>query len=96
MMEMPQIQQCEVEKCSYNQNQECHALAITVGHGSRPMCDTFWQAEMKGGDPSQNGRVGACRTVDCMFNQSLECQADNGISVGSMGDDADCLTFRAG
>jgi len=93
-MQMPEIKQCEVETCAYNHGSECHALAITVGHASSPMCDTYWDASMKGGDPQKSGHVGACHMANCMFNQSLECQADNGISVGLKSDEVDCLTFK--
>lgn len=93
-MQMPEIKQCNVEKCAYNRMGECHALAITVGHASSPMCDTFWETGTKGGDPEQKGHVGACHMSNCMFNESLECQAGDGVSVGMNGSEPDCMTFQ--
>ena len=95
-MEMPHIQTCDVEECAYNRHRECHALAITVGGPEgEPLCDTFWtkQKNMKGGDPTQMGHVGACHMAGCMYNDRLECVAD-GITVAHKGDKPDCLTFN--
>ncbi len=93
-MQMPKIIECEATECAYNQNRQCHALAITVGDGARPQCDTFWRASNKGGDLNIIGGVGACRAVACRFNQSLECTA-SGIKVGHAGQEIDCLTFQS-
>ena len=49
-MEMPKVRKCEVADCAYNMDSTCHAMAITVGDGMRPRCDTFCQSVMKGGD----------------------------------------------
>jgi hypothetical protein len=92
-MEMPQILACDATECAYNQNQKCHALAITVGDGDRAQCDTFWKAASKGGILSIIGGVGACRATNCRFNQDLECSARS-INVGHQGTEVDCLTFR--
>jgi hypothetical protein len=92
-MEMPKILECDAMECAYNQNRQCHALAITVGDEVHPHCDTFWKAANKGGDLNVIGGVGACRTVACRFNQDLECTA-SGIRVGRAGEAVDCLTFE--
>lgn len=91
-MNMPRISRCEVTECSYNRDNQCHALAITVGDASCPMCDTFIQAGSSGGGLSVIGGVGACKTSTCKHNQSLECTADS-INVGMHSRHADCKTF---
>ena len=93
-MEMAKILKCEVSDCSYNVEQICHALAITVGDGVHPRCDTFFRSGVKGGDMSCIGGVGACRVSSCTYNNSLECRALE-ICVGYQGDEVDCLTFKA-
>lgn len=98
-MDMPVIQECRVEVCSYNRDRACHALAITVGDTTRTVlharCDTFVEATFKGGESSVTGRVGACKMSDCRHNSDLECQAP-GIVVGYRQDEATCLTYAPG
>ncbi len=89
---MPRIQECNVANCSYNKNNECHALAIMVGSGGHPMCDTFTKLNKKGGAADVSGSVGACREDDCKYNELLECTANN-IRIGMHSDHADCRTF---
>ena len=91
-MKMPKISDCQVVDCSYNKAKKCHALAITVGDGQCPMCDTFAKLGKKGGDPEVTGGVGACRAQDCKHNKSLECSA-NSIHVALHSGHADCTTF---
>lgn len=91
---MPKILDCMVVDCSYNRNKECHAMAITVGSGGHPLCDTFIKASQKGGVMDMMGSVGACREAGCKFNQALECSA-SGIHVGRHADHADCSTFAS-
>jgi uncharacterized protein DUF1540 len=91
---MPKILDCMVMDCSYNKNKECHAMAITVGSGGHPMCDTFVKLSQKGGVMDMMGGVGACREAGCKFNQALECSA-SGIHVGRHADHADCSTFTS-
>jgi len=94
-MQMPNVKKCDVSECAYNKNDQCHALAITVGDETHPQCDTFCFSQSKGGDPAGMAGVGACKVSSCAFNQSLECQA-KGIDVGYNEDKIDCLTFKAG
>ncbi len=94
-MEMVKIINCSVSECAYNQNDTCHAMAITVGGGPDHRCDTFFSAAAMGGFPETTGGVGACRTAACMYNQNLECSA-SGIRVGREGEEIDCLTFAEG
>lgn len=92
-MDMSKIARCSVEQCSYNRDQQCHALAITVGDNDDPKCDTFLPAGTKGGDESATGKVGACKVRVCRFNESLSCNAGQ-IEVGTRQNVAYCLTFE--
>jgi len=92
-MKMPNIKKCDVAKCCYNSDGNCHALAITVGDADNPRCDTFTTScSSKAGDKRSIGKVGACKVSICEHNKNLECSAA-GINVGRGKDDADCLTF---
>ncbi len=91
-MDMPVINECQVESCAYNRDRTCNALAITVGDARLAHCDTYFTAPAKGGDPSTSGRVGACKMSDCRHNTQFECQAP-GIEVGPQHDAAECLTY---
>ncbi len=90
------VERCEISQCAYNLNNQCHALAITVGgDASHPQCDTFFGSSEKGGLKSKVARVGACKVSACMFNKSLECSSPD-IMVGYKQDEVDCLTFLPG
>jgi hypothetical protein len=91
-MKMPKISNCNMAACSYNKEDQCHAIAITVGDMKMPKCDTFLAAQHKGGDPGSVGSVGACKDEECNFNQMFECTAEN-INVGMHQDHAECDTF---
>jgi hypothetical protein len=91
-MTMPKIADCKVAECSYNKNKQCHTLAITVGDGNCPKCDTFTKLGKKGGDPEMIAGVGSCRADNCKYNRSLECTAAS-IHVGMHSGHADCTTF---
>lgn len=95
MKEMAKITKCDVTDCSYNKNNQCHTLAITVGgpEDPTPCCDTYIHSSQKGGIPDVQGGVGACKVENCNFNQSLECSAP-GVQVGMQGSNPDCLTFK--
>ena len=91
---MPKVTECDVTQCAYNQQKKCHALAITIGDGSHPHCDTYCQTtSMKGGDLAAMAGVGACKTIECSHNDHLECRAPS-IRVGHLIDDIDCQTFK--
>ena len=94
-MQMPKITECQVTQCSYNQNRQCHTMAITVGgpEDQCACCDTYFDAGQKGGIPDLTGSVGACKANSCEFNRSFECSAP-GIQVGMHSGHADCTTFR--
>ena len=92
---MPSISECEVKDCAYNENRQCHAIAINVGSaGHCPQCDTFFQVSKKGGNRSVIGGVGACKQDDCKFNKQFECTA-SAVSVKLHGGHPDCATFQA-
>lgn len=93
-MEMPEVKECKMQDCAYNMDMACHALAITVGAETHPVCDTFVRASEKGGAEDSRGRVGACKVSTCKWNSKLECSAP-GIAVDlHQQDDADCMTFQ--
>ena len=93
-MEMAKVMKCEVSGCVYNMDNLCHTMAITIGHGNNPACDTFMQSESKAGDGASLAGVGACKVSNCKYNSKLECQAP-GITVGYCEKEPDCLTFSA-
>ena len=92
-MEMPKVAKCEVDDCAYNVDDVCHAMAITIGDGTRPRCDTFCRSMTKGGDAGCIAGVGACKVSACMYNANLECQSPE-VNVGYNEDEPDCLTFK--
>ncbi len=92
--QLPDILDCGATVCAYNQKNQCHAFAITVGDGDHPMCDTGIISDRKGGLPSMTGKVGACKVEHCQFNTAFECSAP-GIHVGLHTGHADCSTFKA-
>ena len=94
MMKMPKVQQCEASECAYNNQNACHALAITVGDGTHPRCDTFCESSKHGGDDGSTGQVGACKVDICKFNQALECSAPSITVKHHDGNCADCSTFQ--
>ena len=95
-MNIPHVQTCDMTDCAYNRHRQCHAIAITVGDSKAALCDTFWarsNGNVKAGDPTQMGHVGACRVEACMYNDRLQCGA-RGITVGQKSDEVRCLTFN--
>jgi hypothetical protein len=90
------VEKCEVSQCAYNIDDQCHAIAITVGgDGAHPQCDTFCVYVEKGGETNKIARVGACKVASYTFNKRLECNSVD-IMVGYKGDEIDCLTFLPG
>lgn len=87
------VRDCNATECAYNMKNKCHAIAITVGGESGPICDTSMKAAKKGGVPEMKARVGACRVENCQFNKSLECIA-KGIRVKMHTIHAECTTFK--
>lgn len=67
------VKTCEVVCCSFNNHNSCHALAVTIGDGIHPKCDTFVQEGSDGGRETST-RVGACKVASCFHNKKLICQ----------------------
>ena len=91
---MPKVIDCNAAVCAYNKENQCHALAITIGDGVHPNCDTGIITDKKGGVPNMTGKVGACKVDGCQFNTSFECAASEGIHITLCSDHAECGTFR--
>jgi hypothetical protein len=95
---IPAIANCNVENCAYNKLNKCHALAVTIGDGGNPRCDTSLISVKKGGIFEITGGVGACKVESCQYNDSLECSAKS-ISVWANVDEAAenalCSTYQA-
>lgn len=91
-VELPVVRECLVSQCAYNDERVCHALAITVGDGIHPACDTFLPSGEHVHDRSRVAGVGACKVSACRYNHELSCTADD-IGVGYHGSHADCMTF---
>jgi len=92
-MEMSEVTKCFVEDCAYNTDNCCHTIAITVGDGSNPQCDTFCQSSIPGGKAGCVAGIGACKVSVCKFNANLECTA-SGVSIGYKDNEPDCLSFQ--
>ncbi len=90
---MPKITLCQVHECAYNEEDACHAFAITVG-GAEPICDTsFVTGSRHGGRDGITAGVGACKSYDCTYNEELTCSAQE-IAVKVFGGTAKCDTFK--
>lgn len=92
------VKGCTARDCAYNANDSCHALAITVGEGADPICDTFLFSRLHGGMDGVSTGVGACKVSQCRHNAALECMA-GAIRVGLESihpekQHADCMTFE--
>ena len=93
-IKMPEVRNCAQTACAYNKGSGCHARAITVGGGKQEhVCDTMVVSEDHTLREDTAG-VGACRAVDCVFNEDWECVSD-GINVSAAGGQAECLTYKA-
>jgi hypothetical protein len=90
-IEMAPVSKCYASQCAYNQNNSCHAKAITVGDGLQPECDTFLSSQTHTQEKTRIAGVGACKIISCKFNSDFDCSADKikiGMlrSIGSMPD----------
>ncbi len=91
LLNLSGVAECSAGECAYNSNQSCHAIAITVGDGDLPMCDTFFTAQEHSADKGHAG-VGACKVSVCQYNRDLECSAGR-ILVGKMENRVRCMTY---
>ena len=80
---------CGAEECAYNESQECHAPAVSIG-SDHAMCDTFTETAMP--QDKAMPAVAACHIGECKFNQDMACEA-SGINLSSHERHADCGTF---
>ena len=92
--EMPVVSKCDIKECGYNVNNSCHAKAITIGDGSNPGCDTFFETSSPNRETKRIAGVGACKVSDCHYNQDYECTAES-VSVGIANGKINCLTFAS-
>ena len=92
MKTMPKILACTVTECAFNADAACHALAITVGDGGCPLCDTAIRSSERAGYVEARAGVGACKVWECKYNYALECTAP-GIAVEKHREHAECGTF---
>ena len=93
-MDMPKVSNCGMEKCSYNSQGRCHAMAINVGGAEGAMCDTFAETSAKCVSNGGSGKVGACRMIGCEFNDCLECMAPS-VEITKSNNHPFCLTFKS-
>lgn len=91
--QMPCVSECAISECAYNSDKACHAIAITIGDGDSPMCDTFFKSSRHGGTIETAG-VGACKVSACSHNTDFECTAAS-IRVGQAQSLGKCMTFAA-
>ncbi|MBI5442380.1 MAG: DUF1540 domain-containing protein [Deltaproteobacteria bacterium] len=94
---MSVVKGCNARDCAYNVNEACHALAITVGEGADPICDTFFPSPVHGVAEGISAGVGACKVGHCRYNAGLECVAGTitvGMEVHPEKHHADCMTFE--
>lgn len=91
IQDLPQVQDCSVSSCSYNEGSACHAGAITIA-GDHAHCGTFVEISFRS-DSDRTGMVGACHRSECRFNDKLECAATS-VRIGAGADVADCLTYE--
>lgn len=91
-VDMTIIEDCAATECAYNRSGFCRALAITVGDGSHPACDTYFPRAQHVQSQTPAAGVGACKVGECKFNRDLECSAPL-VRIGHHAQHAECLTF---
>lgn len=74
-IEMSRVSKCCATTCAYNKQSICHAVAITIGDGANPNCDTYFKSNSHCQREAVAG-VGACKVVSCCNNNDYECQAE--------------------
>lgn len=90
---IPGVSECVIAECAYNSNKACHTIAITIGDGDHPVCDTFFKSSKHGGIQGTAG-VGACKVAACSHNTDFECAAAS-IRIGNEQNQGKCMTFAA-
>lgn len=89
------VLKCAMDECAYNVEGMCHAVAMNVGNGYCPRCETFNSASGsgRGEDTGRSAEVGACKVSSCLYNVGMDCQAD-GIVIDGLGSEPQCMTFQ--
>ncbi len=90
---MADVSECSCSECAYNKDLSCHTMAITIGDGDNPLCDTFFKSAAHGGVKGTAG-VGACKVSACRHNENFECAASQ-IQIGTARNGSSCMTFSA-
>jgi hypothetical protein len=92
-MDLAPITACDATDCAYNLSEQCHAGAITVGDGTTPLCDTFFEHGTHPKDGPMHSGVGPCKVSGCRHNRALTCGAVT-VSVGESAGNVKCLSFE--
>lgn len=91
-LKMPLVAKCLISQCAYNNDNKCHAKAITIGKSDVPGCGTFCFSSAHSKRVGQAG-VGACKVQSCEHNYDFDCTA-NAIEIGREKEQIKCLTFK--
>jgi hypothetical protein len=92
-VEMSMVKACEASECVYNAQSSCHAKAITIGGANSPACDTYLGLSLPHVRAvERQAGVGACKMVNCSFNEDYECSAPE-IMVGAIKNSAHCVSY---
>lgn len=89
MTALATVATCGVTSCSYNHG-GCTAYAVTIGGTDSATCGTFVSLDARGGLPVASSHVGACKHLECVFNEDLMCTTD---AIEIAGENATCLTY---
>jgi hypothetical protein len=89
---MPDVRECVVTDCAFNQGRACHARAVTIGDGIHPACDTYHPNVEKRASARTRAGIGACKVDRCEWNEDLACHARSVRDAHHQGH-ADCVTF---
>lgn len=95
-MNMTPVSNCGATSCSFNQDSQCHAIAITIAiaEASKAECNTYADLSLKGGSREIIAGVGACKVTSCRNNKNLECSAP-AIQIDRKDGKVLCLTYQA-
>lgn len=89
---MPDVRECVVADCAYNNELRCHARALTIGDGAHAACDTYHPDPALRCNARAQAGVGACKVVGCEWNEDLACRARS-VRVAYHQGHADCVTY---
>jgi hypothetical protein len=96
-MKPVKVTKCKISGCAYNVDGLCHAPAISIGQGRRPICHTFGQAT-KNGQTVNTGSIAdveACGMSSCIYNACLKCQSQE-ILIDYREQQPQCVIFQQG